>query len=78
MEQKQQIPIWFFIGILLAVYGVLIAAAGIYYGWIHPPAQAVVFARYHVDLWWGLLLVAIGGFYFLRFRPGRGTNQPPQ
>ncbi len=78
MEQKQQIPIWFFIGILLAVYGVLIFVAGLYYGWVNPPAHQVVFADKHVDVWWGLLLAAIGGFYVLRFRPGRGSNQPPQ
>jgi hypothetical protein len=75
MEQNKQIPIWFFIGILLTVYGVLIVGSGIYYGWISPPAHKVVFANSHVDVWWGLLLVLIGGFYVLRFRPGRTTGQ---
>ncbi|MGA2444774.1 MAG: hypothetical protein ABSG50_04995 [Opitutaceae bacterium] len=75
MEPKKQIPIWFFIGILLAVYGVLIFASGIYYGWISPPIHKVVFADKHVDVWWGLLLVLIGGFYVLRFRPGKTVGQ---
>jgi len=25
----------------------------------------------HPTLWWGLLLTAFGGFYSVRFRPGR-------
>jgi hypothetical protein len=75
MESKKQIPIWFFIGILLAVYGVLIFAAGIYYGWISPLEKKLVLAEYHVDVWWGVLLMVIGGFYVLKFRPGKTAKE---
>ena len=71
MEPKKQIPIWFFIGILLAVYGVLILASGIYYGWISPLQKKLVLSEYHADVWWGVLLMAIGGFYLITFRPGK-------
>jgi hypothetical protein len=62
------IPIWFFIGTLLAVYGVLILGAGIY-GLFHPPRVAL--AGLHVGIWWGALLVVIGLGYVRAFRPRR-------
>jgi len=75
MESKKQIPIWFFIGILLAVYGVLILAAGIYYGWISPLEKKLALAEYHADVWWGVLLMLIGGFYVLKFRPRKTVER---
>ena len=62
------IPIWFFIGALLLVYGVLIFGAGIY-GLFHPPS--VVLADLHAGIWWGALLVVIGLGYVRAFRPRR-------
>jgi hypothetical protein len=59
--------IWFLIGILLFIYGVLIAAAGIY-GWFVPPAHPVELWRLHAGIWWGALLFAMGLFYIIRFR----------
>ncbi len=64
----QRIPIWFFIGALLAVYGALILGAGLY-GLVHPPA--VELARLHAGIWWGALLVVIGLGYVVKYRPRR-------
>ncbi|HWB99700.1 MAG TPA: hypothetical protein VG672_23495 [Bryobacteraceae bacterium] len=64
------ISIWFFIGLLLAIYGVLILGAGIY-GLSHPPAQHVVLANLHMGIWWGLLLLVLGAFYVYHFFPGK-------
>ncbi|MBI4877294.1 MAG: hypothetical protein HY822_21925, partial [Acidobacteria bacterium] len=50
-EGKHYISIWFFIGSLLGVYGVLILGAGIY-GAIHPPAEKVVLSELHAGIWW--------------------------
>ena len=60
------ISIWFFIGVLLLIYGVLIFGAGMY-GLSHPPD--VVRADLHAPIWWGLLLVILGAVYTVRFRP---------
>lgn len=62
------ISIWFFIGTLLGIYGLLILAAGIH-GLSHPPEVAL--SQYHASLWWGILLTAMGVFYCVRFRPGK-------
>ncbi len=66
MDENVRIPIWFFIGALLTAYGVLILGAGIY-GLSHP--APVVLDELHVGIWWGLLLLAIGLFYVVRFYP---------
>jgi hypothetical protein len=67
-KSPHAITIWFFIGVLLAVYGVLILGAGIY-GLFVPPEVAM--KELHLSLWWGALLLAIGAFYTIRFRPRR-------
>jgi len=73
MSDKPQhtITIWFFVGALFAVYGVLILGCGIY-GWFYPPEDIVLY-RLHVDLWWGAFLTAFGVFYTVRFWP---TKKP--
>ena len=60
------ISIWFFIGVLLLIYGVLILGAGLY-GLSHPPN--VVHADLHAGIWWGALLLILGSVYTVRFRP---------
>ena len=69
-SHKGMISIWFFIGILLLAYGVLIAGAGLY-EFAHPPEKPVVLANLHAGLWWGTVLLALGVFYSWHFRPDR-------
>lgn len=70
-EKRQMLPVWFFIGLLLTAYGVIILITALS-EWSHPPA--VVLARYHPGIWGGVILLAIGGFYTIRFRPGRRNH----
>lgn len=65
---KQSISIWFFIGVLLLVYGVLILGASLW-ELNTPPAVPVVLAELHIGIWWGILLLLLGGFYSYRFYP---------
>jgi hypothetical protein len=62
------LSIWFFIGVLLTAYGVLILGAGIYELWV-PPAHPPVLANLHFGIWWGIVLLVIGLIYFIRFYP---------
>jgi hypothetical protein len=68
MHGHGRLSIWFFIGVLLTAYGILITGAGIY-DESHPAAHPVVLSELHMGIWWGLLLFIIGVVYFVRFYP---------
>ncbi len=68
MHGKDFISIWFFIGVLLTAYGVLITAAG-FYDLYSPPEHPVVLANLHAGIWWGAVLLAIGLTYTIKFYP---------
>ena len=68
MHSEEQISIWFFIGLLLLAYGILILGAGIY-DWSSHAASTVVLSNLHSAVWWGALLIVLGGIYCLMFRP---------
>jgi hypothetical protein len=60
------ISIWFFIGVMLTIYGAMILGYGLYE--LTLPQMAV--ANFHASVWWGALLLVVGLFYGVRFRPG--------
>lgn len=74
-EHKGMISIWFFIGILLLFYGIVILAEGIYQ-YLAPPEHPVVLANLHAGIWWGILLLILGGWYTFHFAP-RGAGSRP-
>lgn len=63
---QQMLPVWFFIGLLLMIYGIIILIEAVC-DWSEP--SSVVLARYHAGLWGGVLLLLIGSFYTLWFWP---------
>lgn len=80
--QEKQIPIWFFIGALLAIYGVIIAVHGVA-TWSEPPPAKMPEQIYklHAPIWWGALMVALGAVYLVKFWPSKpetltGERQP--
>lgn len=64
------ISIWFFIGVLLTVYGAMIFGYGLYNLAVHQLPN-VVLNNLHAPVWWGGLMLILGLFYCIRFRPGR-------
>jgi hypothetical protein len=68
--ERHAISIWFFVGALLFVYGVLIMGAGLW-EWIHPTPTTVVLSNLHVAVWWGAGLIILGAAYVIRYRPRR-------
>ncbi len=67
-ERHHMLPVWFFIGILLFIYGIIIFITSVR-EWSHPPA--VVLSQYHPGVWGGIVLFAIGSFYVTHFWPRR-------
>jgi hypothetical protein len=75
MQVSQKISIWFFIGVLLALYGALIFGSGIY-GLATGILPNVVLARLHAPVWWGAMMLALGAFYCIKFVPSQLATTP--
>jgi hypothetical protein len=56
--KPHMIPVWFFVGVILLIYGVIILGEGIYEIDSPPPT---VLSNLHPALWWGVLLIILGG-----------------
>jgi drug/metabolite transporter (DMT)-like permease len=69
-EKKEPISIWYFVGILLTIYGVLIAGAGLY-DIVAGIQRDTVHAEMHAGVWWGALLLVLGVIYWKFFSPKR-------
>jgi hypothetical protein len=66
------LPVWFFIGILLTIYGVIILVTALV-DFSQP--TAVVLAKYHAGLFGGVILLLIGSFYTFWFWPPRRNRE---
>jgi hypothetical protein len=62
-EKTLMLPVWFFIGGILFIYGVLIMVEG-FLEYPDPPV-----ANFHAPIWWGIVMIVVGGFFFQRFYP---------
>ena len=67
-QKHHMLPVWFFIGLTLLIYGVIICVTGIY-ELSYPPAT--VLANLHAPIWWGAIMAVAGVLYVNKYRPGR-------
>jgi hypothetical protein len=72
MEQHS-ISVWFFIGLLLTIYGLLILATAVN-ELLVPPITQVAMAHLHIGIWWGAGMLIFGLVYLIRFRPKSNAN----
>lgn len=56
--QDKMLDIWFFVGIILIVYGVILSLIGIYY--IFNPYTDVILGNLNPNLWWGGIMIVSG------------------
>ncbi len=79
MESEHQVPIWFFVGFLLLIYGVLIFCAGIYALQVPTEVQVSLQASWPqgrgfsctLTSRWGAVMALVGAGYCYRFHPWR-------
>lgn len=71
MVGEGKLSIWFFIGSLLTIYGIIIFSAGIYDLFNPESVTHVVYYNLHAGIWWGALLLIIGIMYVILFRPNK-------
>jgi hypothetical protein len=63
MNDQHQIPIWFFIGAFLLIYGVRLTTDGLYSLVVSPPqASGVAVYNLHSDIRWGAFMSLVGLF----------------
>jgi hypothetical protein len=64
---SEPLSIWFFVGLILALYGCIIVVGGLLGG-----PRDTVFAEYRPELWWGAVMVVFGAvFLFVGLRGPR-------
>jgi hypothetical protein len=56
--------IWFFVGLLLTILGLIVTASAVY-SLSHPPAYPKIGSHLHPDLWWGMVMLAFGLLFAL-------------
>ena len=60
MHEKASLSIWFFVGVLLVAYGIIILIANIP-AFASPASNShVVLEQLHSGVWWGALLLVLG------------------
>ncbi len=72
---RETISIWWFAGLLLLCYGIVIFATGMYelsYPLLRPP----VLSNLHAPIWWGALLAMVGIGYLIKFHPRKSGTRP--
>jgi hypothetical protein len=68
--RSSEISIWFFIGVLLSIYGLLILGYGVF-ELVTGHVANVALADLHAPVWWGGMMLALGAFYCIRHVPGK-------
>jgi hypothetical protein len=73
MEKKSMVPIWFFIGVILLVYGAIITGVSVYDLFV-TPVRTVVLQNLHAGVWWGAFLLLVGLLYTIKFWPAKSDQ----
>ena len=66
-EEKRMRNIWFFVGWILLIIGLVELAAGVY-NLFFPLNGDVKLADLHANIWWGILIIISGIIYLLKNR----------
>ena len=66
---RNMISIWFFIGVLVLVYGIIIFGWGLVSGGHSATGRPITLSELRTDLWMGVFMTLAGAFYTWRFAP---------
>jgi hypothetical protein len=73
MHGRNMISIWFFIGVLVLAYGVIILGWGLLTGG-DAGGRVIARADLRTDLWMGGFMTIAGAFYTFKFWPRQGPK----
>jgi hypothetical protein len=71
--ETAELSIWFFCGILMLAYGLVLVFTGILEFHSPPPNEVLLpwLQPLHPTLWWGVVMTIFGGIYTARYWPRR-------
>lgn len=69
MHEEHRLSIWFFVGLVLTIYGIIILIANIPTLFSPVTNPQYVLARLHAGVWWGILLVLLGILFLILHWP---------
>jgi divalent metal cation (Fe/Co/Zn/Cd) transporter len=64
-NEKRMRSIWFFVGLIMLVIGILVFLAGIY-DLINPSVENIKLISLHTNIWWGALIAITGLIYTVK------------
>ena len=69
--ETAELSIWFFCGILMLAYGVVLVVTGILEYHNPPPNEVLLpwLQSMHPTLWWGVIMTLFGGIYTGKYWP---------
>ncbi|HEY5465006.1 MAG TPA: hypothetical protein VIJ95_17215 [Hanamia sp.] len=71
MHEEDGLSIWFFVGVMLTIYGIIILIANIPAFTSPIENSHVVLERLHAGLWWSILLILLGALFLFLHWPGK-------
>jgi hypothetical protein len=69
---KHSISLWFFIGLLLTVYALLILGAGISQI-VTGSTTGITLPQLHINIWWGIGMLPLALSFVIKDWPKRGN-----
>ena len=66
-EPKKMRPIWYFIGLMLSVMGLVIVITGMV-NYASPENAKTALADLHPEFWWGAIMIVAGLIFLLANR----------
>lgn len=66
---KRMLPVWFWVGLVLTIYGLIMLAVGIYH-LFHPPSTSL--SHLHPNLLWGGVMLVVGLVFIIPNAKGKG------
>jgi hypothetical protein len=70
MKEHNAMPIWFFVGVILLVYGAIVLTASLHV----PTGRTVASLSLKAGMVWGIVMMVFGGILALIFRPWTSTK----
>ena len=63
MKEHKMLSIWFFVSMVLGLYGIIITGMGLYFLAV-PEAQTGELAHLNPSLWWGAFMIVSAAILF--------------